>query len=429
MGNIQDIVNIMKSGPKFVSNLSELKLNTKSVARGALDSTFQFPCLISDSIDFPTATVITKTLDHVYATFTQTWLSMNSMFDMTIDPTPMSYLKRLHQNLRLESLTVDEEDVPSYMERVYDGSYRLFLNEEKTFGVLVNVADRPTAKVLESNMSLMKEYLSDYDFSPLEIVATEDSDDFMNAALTGMVDKGRRDANYQKMRSTEKMQAPKLVDANVKKINDLAPYAIQVRLIALNDKKEFVQYIDFIVGVKAILHVVKSEDMIENISRALQNKSLMFKFLRWTTGEISLIKDIILNLDNLKLDAIARSEGRSPFFATLKRLKSRKLGIHNLTVPHALIPNATMVISSSDADYMEKMFAINLRNEKIARKLMDTLFLMTFIIIDEGTNTVSILYDGSSYFQTYSLDTLERDVSMNSNQLQKELGKMLAYSN
>ena len=36
----------------------------------------------------------------------------------------------------------------------------------------------------------------------------------------------------------------------------MMPYAMQVRLMAVNDKKEFVQFMDFVLGVKTILHPI-----------------------------------------------------------------------------------------------------------------------------------------------------------------------------
>ena len=153
---------------------------------------------------------------------------------------------------------------------------------------------------------------------------------------------------------------------------------------------------------------------------------LTFKLLKWTTGEISLVKDILLNLNDIKSDAVNRYNGKSPFFNTLKRLKNKKLGIKNFTVPHAIIPNATIVITSYEADYLENKFAINVRNEKVANKLIKNLFLMAFVIMDEGTNTISVLYDGDQSFQVYSLETLERDNSLNSNKLGREIGRMIS---
>jgi hypothetical protein len=60
-----------------------------------------------------------------------------------------------------------------------------------------------------------------------------------------------------------------------------------------------------------------------------------------------------------------------------------------------------------------------------AKKIMSELFLMCFIIIDDATHTYDILVDGQADFQTYSLETLEREVSMRSSKLSKELTRML----
>ena len=51
---------------------------------------------------------------------------------------------------------------------------------------------------------------------------------------------------------------------------------------------------------------------------------------------------------------------------------------------------------------------------------------MAFVIVDEGTGLVSILYDGDSTFQNYSIETLEKDNAMHSNKLGREIGRMIA---
>lgn len=463
MGLVQDITNLMRKGPELASQVNSIKLNTKSIAKGAKDSTFQFPCLIVDSAPIDMANTIARTLDQVYATFTQTWLSMNSMFDITIDPTPMSYLKKLHQNLKMEGLDdllVNPEDVSDYMEKVYNGSYRLYMNSDNTCGVVFNVAEKATKEMYDTHKDMLNEYMSEFDLSPITVVEADDNMmsssvrkaldkyddvnkaifgdneapqptlnneyDFANSIMKNQAERNKRDLREANVKMSDRGKAPQLTQSDIKKSNDIMPYGIQVRLLAVNDKKEFVQYIDFIVGVKTILHPVSSDDVIENIARALQNKSLMFKLLRWTTGEISLVKDILLNINDVKTDAMNRSNGRSPFFNTLKRLKNKRVGLRNFTIPHALIPNATIVITTYEADFLENKCGINIRNEKIAKKLIDSLFLMSFIIMDEGTGTLSILYDGDDNYQVYSLETLERDNSLNSNKLGREIGRMIA---
>ena len=150
----------------------------------------------------------------------------------------------------------------------------------------------------------------------------------------------------------------------------------------------------------------------------------MFKLLRWTTGEISLFKNIILNLDEIKLDANNRN---NRWFPTLRRLKKRKFGLHDITVPHAVIPNATIAISSYEADYLENNMSIDIRDVAMAKRVMNSLFLIAFVIIDEATGTLNILYDGDSAFQTYSLETLERENSLSSNKLGREIGRMISH--
>ena len=434
MGTISDLKELAKMGPKLVSDLNNTGALTKSIAGSAKDSTLQFPCLISKVCPIDMASTIARTLDHVYASFTQQVLSMNSMFDVTVDPTPMSYLKKLHQNTRFENvqeLFVDENNIPDYMERVYSGEYKLYLNPEKDFGILFNESIA-SSEITESNKELMKDYLSEFNLTPLEVVKEDSATD--NSSLAYKINKEKLD--YQKHRDdikdamnvgdkTVNIATPKLLDRDVKRSNDMVPYAVQVRLIAVNDKKEFVQYVDFIVGIKTILHPIDSNEIIDNIVRTLKNDNLGFKLLKWTSGEISLFKDIILSVDDMKDDAINRQKGKTPFFSTLKRLKNKKLKTRNFTIPTKILPNSTLVITSYEVDVLQKNYGFDLYRDIIAKRVLEKLFLMAFVIYDEGSDTVSILYDGDSKFQTYSIEGLKRDNLQHRSQYAQEIGKMI----
>lgn len=421
------VTNVMQYGPSITSQINTIKPNTKSVVRGAKDATFQFPCLVSDTIPIDLANTLVRTLDRVYADLTQTWISMHPIMDMSLDPTPMSYLKRLHQNINLESVQEDSGELyEKCVEQAYAGEAHLFMNKSKTYGILISGADHVSKEMLESHREYLKDYLSDYDMMPF---AEADSDmsnsmDLANTLIDARLKQVEQEKIKNEMLYMQKREAPKLLEREVKKSNDITPYGIQVRLIAKNEKNEFFQYIDLVIGVKAIMHPIKSDEMISNIQRAVQNKSVMFKLLRWTTGEISLFKNIILNLDEIKFDATNRN---NRWFPTLRRLKQRKFGLHDITVPHAIIPNATIAISSYEADYLENNMSINIRDVAMAKRLMNSMFLVAFVIIDEATGTLNILYDGDSAFQTYSLETLERENSLSSNKLGREIGRMISH--
>ena len=432
MGFINDILNVMRKGPEVATQLNSVKLNTKTITRGAKDSTFQFPCLIADSVPLDMANTMSRTLDKVYASFTQTWLSMNSVVDITINPTPLDYLRKMHQNLKLEGslndLMVDPDDVDSYMEKVQDGKYKLYMSKDNSYGVVFNISNKTNRAILESHKELLKEHLSEIDMKPLESfyeADLADKADIIDRFVTAQSGKASLQRQKDLAGISNGVQAPKLLDRDIKKTNDMVPLGVQVRLVAVNDKKEFVQYMDFVVGVKTIMHVIQTDDMVDNLKRGIENKSLLFKFLRWTTGEISLFKDIILNLDEIKNDTVKKA-GKSPFFGTLQRLKNKKVGMTNFTVPHAIIPNATVVISSYEVDVLQNKYGIDIRKDAMVRMLMNNLFLMAFVIMDEGSGTVSVFYDGDQTYQTYSIETLERDNAMNSNKLGKEIGRMIS---
>lgn len=424
----------MRFGPELTSDLREVKMNTRSVARGAKDSTFQFPMLVDDSIPVDMTGTIGRTFDYIYANFAQSWISMNSTYDMTLNPSPFSYLKKLHQNVKFEGLEVEPNDVESYMEKVYDGSYRLYMNESNTFGVLFNVADKPTKLMLEANRDQLRDPHSGLNLREVVDVTAKAVKDYQDAVSRENKEyrdqtmhelnyaKGMRDLKYGDPKAAK---GPKLTNQKVEKLNDMTPYGLEVRLIAVNDQNQFVQYVDIVLGIKTVIHPVQADDLIDNIGRAIQNKSLAFKFLRWTTGELSLIKDLILNMNEIRDDAFNRSS-KTPFFSKLKRIKNRRFGIDMFGSPHFVIPNSTIVVSTYVVDKLKDSMGIDLRNPATAKKTVDSLFLMGLVILDEGTGLVSVMYDGDTQFQNYTIDGLEKDRMLNSNKLGNEIGRMIA---
>lgn len=433
---IDDIMSVVKKGPQLASKLDGYKINMKSVAKGASDATFQFPCIFEDTIPVDMMGAISRKTELTYATFTQLMLGLNPVIDITKDRSVVQYLKNFHQNVKLETvmneLIAPENEVTAYMEGVQNGDYTLFMTHDRSFGVLFNTLDRGTSAMMESHRELLKEYLSDFDLVGFPITEANsdytNSGDFAQAVLDSQNQKREKNERDFAQKTTQQLKPPvNIKDIDVKKTNDMMPFALQVRLMAVNDKNQFVQYIDFVLGIKTIMHSVSSDEIIDNIVRAMKNRSLAFKFLRWTTGEISLFKNIILNMDEIKADALDRQSKKNPLLSKLKQLKKKKFGLHDFSVPHGIIPNATLVVSSYSVDYIKNTYGIDLKNPSEAKKLVSSLFLMTFMIVDDGSGIIEILYDDGTGYQTYTLESLERDMAMNSNKLGREIGRMIAH--
>lgn len=396
----------------------------KSIAATAQDSVFQFPTLVSDSTSVSMAAGITRLLDRTYASFVQIVISQVGNVDISKDPTPNLFMQKLHQNMRLESAD-DEEEERIIKENFYDGKLAIAVNE--TAGIAFAFeATNPSSKLYAMNINECRDFLSDFDVIPFMEAPNDDitRTDIINGIIQNKAGVTSRDR--QKLAQSiggNTPHAPSLIDKDVKKLNDLQPYAIQVRLNVINDNNEFVQYWDLVVGVKAVLHLVKSNEMVENISRAVRGNNATFNFIRWTTGEISFFKDLVLHIDDIKFDMASRSKGYSQWFPALKRLKNKKVGFRNFRV-NQLVPNATIVITSYECDELERQ-GVMIRDVAIARKVINDLFLMAFVIVDEGSQTLDILYQDGSSFETIALETIQREISTNSNRIGNELGRLL----
>lgn len=419
--------NIQKA-QRMLSRAASLKENIikQSIAATANDSIFQFPCLIPNTAPVNLATATVRMLDRTYASFVQIVLSQVANVDISIDKTPSMFLKRIHQNMRLESVNEYEERI--IKNRFYNGEMVIATNERRGLAVIFNESTDVLAgkNLYAMNIENCREWLGDFDLNPFfEADGELSNEDLLNGMLTNSSRRASRENQVLAQKIGSGSRAPSLTDTDVKKINDLQPYALQVRLNVINDDNEFVEYWDIVVGVKTVLHIIKSDEVIENIVRAIQNKSVIFNMIRWTTGEISFVKDLLLHIDDIKSDAKARQSGNSAWFPTLKRLRDRKVNFRNFRM-NQLVPTATLTITSYEVEVLETKYGIMIKDAIMAKRLVSGLFLMAFVILDEGSQTVEVLYDNSDSFETYALETIQREVSLNSNRLANEIGRMIS---
>ena len=494
MGYLEDITKFIKNGSKYVKDAKsafDKNRPSGSIAKKALNGTLQFPCLVSNSIPIDMASTLAKTFERVYASFIQTYLSLNSTVDISVDKNPSDFLKKIHKNIKLESTELDmyvencfeaDEDFDNLLSRIYNGTTKAYINENENKMIVFNLSEKLSPEVFHENKELLEESLKEIDFKPFPNIGNSpfyeghwNGDTYipsplreigyntagglgrtaLNAAVTAgkaLWDELRSPSNVEKWKADQEIKKTELGaslkgnydlrnevltndkhvipqilnDQDVKKANEMQPYLMQVRLMAVNDENEFVQFMDFIVGIKVVLHPIKSDEMIINLQRVMQNNNKFFNFIRWTTGEKAFFKDFLFDIKNMKLDVANRSIGASSWWNTLKRLKDRSNYTTALFNRNQMIPNATMIITSFEVDALREDFGMDLRSVAYAIILMRSLFLMSFVIVNNDTRTVEILYEGEKAYQTYALETLEREVTLNSNKVGRELTRMIS---
>ena len=430
MGVIDNINELVRYGARL-STMKDRVLQ-KSIASSAKDSIFQFPCLVSKSTTLEMATAATRLAERNYASFVQIVMSQIANVDINVDPTPVHFLRRMHNNMKLENAT--DEDLRIITERIETEPVVVAYNNLKNVAMVFEYGnDNLKAKELyKLNLEQSREFLSEYDLQPfIEADIRPDSQinrmDILDATARNAMNRSSRDVQALAVNINKNLKAPTISINDAKKQNDSQPFAITIRLNVINEKNEFVQYWDLVVGVKAIMHLIDADEVIENVVRVVQNRGALFNFIRWTTGEISLVRDLILHLDDIKFDMRNRAKGYSAWFPTLKRMKDQKFTVSDFNAKK-LIPNSTLIISSSDADILEQKYGIVVKDTVIARRIVKNLFLMAFMVLDDRTQTMDIMYDHSDSFETYALETVQREISMNSNRLANEIGRMIGTS-
>ena len=216
----------------------------------------------------------------------------------------------------------------------------------------------------------------------------------------------------------------KLSDNDVKKSNELVPTTLSVTM-HVKDGQSFGGVQNFVIGVKGLMHPVNSNEVINNLLDGYKSGNKFFNFIRFTTGEISFIKDFLLNINELKEDAInAHSKSNSHWWTTLKRRKTLAKAKNAFSRGNnKLLPNASIVCSMEEIVEINEVYGLDLMVPANVKKIMNRYFLLGFVIVDESQELCHFIFDGESNYQVVTFKGLERE-NNNKNDF-KEIYKMI----
>lgn len=424
MAILKELTDDIKLALRTVANAGDKldKASRKSFARGANEQTFQFPCLVSSSTPVPMAATMVRNLDPLYASFVQIYLSANGIVDLNYIKNPRQFIAQYQSQFNLESVE-DDEMIDEFEEAYSDfigAGHALYATEDGKIAMAFTEGTI-TPKISKDLLDGMQTVHSIYNTRPI----MEAKEDLKRDILDNYLQSKDAAIDKDALNATREVTAPRISERDIKKINDMKPYVLELKLLATKGDSALSEYVTYNVGVKTTCHLGKSDVMIQNIVYVLKNRDPMFNFIRWTTGELSLLKDLVLNINDIHFNIANRYDPTGRFISTLKRMKKKPVKITSSGLSK-VVPFATMVITSYEYNVILNQYGFDLKNITFAKKVMDELYLMCFIIMDEGTQTVDMLLDGSTTgFQTYSLDILEKETSVNSSKLSKELTRML----
>lgn len=236
------------------------------------------------------------------------------------------------------------------------------------------------------------------------------------------LDKARFQNDIKQMELDYRSKAQvRLADNDVKKSNELVPTTLSVTM-NIKDGQSFGGVNNFIIGVKGLLHPVQSNEMVSNLLNGYRSNSKFFNFIRWTTGEITFVKDLLLNVDGIKEDVVKKHTGGSHWWSTLKRRKSAAK-VNNTFSRNKILPNASIVCSMEEIIEMKESYGIDLMEPKNIIKMMDNFFLLGFVVVDNSQEICYFIFDGEKNYQAISFKGLDKE--NNSKNDFKEIYKMI----
>lgn len=451
-----------------------------SIAKQASEGVCYCPVLVSDSNDIEILQSVVKALERNYASFLMVAMSLNPTMEYkggTGDA--VQYIKQFHQNtgelrrdkfdfLRAaESFGLEDYEVLGTTDNgdtVIGGIYEscgtpkmlkdIQFNSNGGFmgglnlGILNDCYTRTVESAIdEGRRTVNLENYDGYD----EDESTEEEKLFempVNAftkrsmqATFGPITEAKGDSSgkrykgghgkssHRKSELEKALKQPSfannLQDNDVKKSNELVPTTIHIKVGMVNKAGTLVQTVDFLIGVKAHMHLVKRDEMMTNLLYAVKKKGNLFKFIQWTSGEISFFKDFLLDLDTVRQDVVNdTSKSADWHWAALKRRKTFSNSLFSLFKKTNIMPNTTIVISKDEADYISTKFGFDLMNPEVTNKIIKEYFLLAFVIIDNATQIVYFLYEGYRDYEAITLSSLERENSNDSKKF-KEMLKVI----
>lgn len=417
--------------------------NFSSIAAKASEGILQFPVIISDSISYEAAVMTAKALERSYAAFLLTIFSMNSVTnDLSNDGTITNYLRSLHDNSLNATMDSDDAGDDVSGNQIID-AFRQATRESTTLTGEVkdpendNIVFTWEAFVPKTPImgSLLKKELTYYlegfcldklndKFQPVKLENAGYAVPMFEARGKNSMKFNELEKENEKLKDQNKdlknqlhqtrmkfevknQKDVNLLPGDVRKANELQPTLIKVNIKrSVRDTNTLTEY-NFIIGVKATLHLAPSTEFVNNLVSACEYKGALFRFVKWSSGEISFLKDFVLRLDEFSKDIKSNTTAKTHWWDALKR-RARDAKISKISA-NRLLPNATFVFTTNEVDYIKANFGYDLLNMTIAQRLMKEYFLLGYVVLDPANEIAHILYDGQKNFQVMTFKNMERE--------------------
>ena len=202
-----------------------------------------------------------------------------------------------------------------------------------------------------------------------------------------------------------------LMQSDVKKANEMQPTMMLVNFYVNDKDRDLNVAQQFVCGVKSKLYAVDSNDILNKIITKNVDSDVLLKLVKVSTREISFVKDFLLGLDEARLDALSKSRkgSGSRIFKALERRAIKGKIRRSLRMENSAKAISSLVISAEEAEELKKYENIDVYQPRTIVPIMEKLNLLYFVVVDTTSESVNIITDGETEYETYSFTSLERE--------------------
>nr|DAK74502.1 MAG TPA: hypothetical protein [Caudoviricetes sp.] len=393
-------------GKESVSNSGNSSYSYNSVARSSSGLILIFPMLISKSVTPDIAAKLSKYVESKGCIMIQLTLTANNIANTK---SGIEYIRRFHQNLdiggsNLSSIIQAMDDYIAQNESTINvPAVRGYFNT-----LLEALEDLPTL-----NPTTMNEALP-LAVQKMKVTIAEADKLANNISYDYIIGNGLVfEADGDNITSKKVLERPtvKLEPQDVKKMNGGTPIILNVKFYNSDDSKNGTS---FIIGIKSKIVGVNSEEIIRRIYNDNSDGKFFFNFMRAFTGETRFFKDFLLGLSTIEDDvnSIRKKGAKGDVWRLLQnRAQIAKNAVRNKDTNIAAAIT-TVVITQTDADYLYKQYNIDITDPKVATRFMKSYNLLGFIICDDNTESLKIMFDdGDNEFEELSYAMLDKSSS------------------
>ena len=409
----------------------EFKMKLSSIAKQASELTMVFPVLCSRSISIDRAMMISKAVERNCVSMLQKIFSCWQIAASGVD-NARDYIAQFHTNLSTQAFDLDD-------------FFRLTttINDSKAIGSTINGIKQLATMEAATQQAKMYDMINHAYYLPTSISESSINDNFT------VSENGSVNVKYKSLKETDEEKtfdsatSPRAninstrmsdsrtrkdlldifknqtLDSDYKKANELIPTNMYINFkVRSPDGSNTFDVAGAVVGVKAKLYPVSSEDLVSHIGdKAKAKQNWLVNLVRGTTGEISLMKDLALGIEKARIDAIgasARKKSTDPMWRILERRANSSRAMRSMNQTNNAAAITTLVMSQDEVEYIKKNYNVDLERAATACGLFESYNLLGIVIVDEALEVAKFIYNETDpMWETISFNHLEREASDN----------------